>query len=260
MRYAALITLALFLAACHSAPTVPAHNNADLVWREDAIGPQCRLVTNEGPPALHSPALLIVTHSLPDDPQNDKPIARALITRRDNQPLCTLGQLTQPGATLRFNVYRDPSTTKDVPPYTLPYLFLLIRHPDGSTSRLLWESPYNGYSPYKKSEMPPNGQWISLDLTHGTYWPQTDALNFNMNDGFQTLAKYASGFRATRGVDHKQSQHYSADSPVIAIGVGSGSGIPGHFVAYIDDIQLTTPAGANYLMTFPIDSQVPRPN
>jgi len=258
MKRVMLLTVLMWGAGCQSAP-----RGAELVWCEDAVGPDCSLTNApalSGPSGSSQPALRIVTHALPDDPQCDRAIARALITRRDNKPLCTLGQLTGPGAVLRCRFYRDPATTKDVPDFTLPYLFLLIEHADGSTSRLLWESPYNGYSPYKKTAMPPNGEWITIDLLSGIYWPQTDAINFNMNDGFQTLAKYATGFRATRKVDGKQSQPYSHDSPVIAIGVGSGSGIPGHFVAYVDDIELSTPSGVRYLMTFPADSRIaPKP-
>lgn len=257
MRHLTCVAILLLLGTLGGCCTKASKGSGDhtLVWRDDAVGPECSLVAVPDAPGTQQPALQIITHSLPDDPQNEKPIARAIIARRDGMQLCTLGELTQPGAVLRFKTYRDPATSKDVPGFTLPYVFLLIAHPDGTTSRLLWESPYNGYSPYSQKP-PPTGAWITLDLINGIYWPQTDALNFNMNDGFQTLTKYASGFQATRKVDGKQSQPYAADSRVIALGVGSGSGIGGHFVAYVTDIELATPAGTRYLMTFPANSKL----
>jgi len=243
-------TLALILftiVGCAAAPE--SENPAALTWAPLEVGTGCSIEQVVGPAqktqtpgtqAEQAPrAIQFITVGQPNDPQFNQAVAKVLITRRDKQPLATLGEFTAPGAALRFTVYRDASTGDGFPNFCLLYLFLLVQHPDGTTSRLLWESPYNGYSPMKKIAVPVD-QWTTYDVAPGIFWPQTDTTNFNMGTGFQTLPKYASGFISTRK-DGKTSPPYSPTSPIIGIGVGSGPNLGGRFHAYLSKVELVTP-------------------
>lgn len=233
-----VVLLALTACASHSPQTDP----AALVWKPGTIGTGCAVELAIDKPAAGDRTLRIITQAQPNDPRFDLAVAQALIVRRDGKPIATLGEFARPGASLTFNIYRDASTGDGYPDFSLPYLFLLVQHADGSTSRLIWESPYNGYSPWKKAVVPEN-QWLKIDVLSGIYWPQTDTTNFNMHDGFQNLTKYASGFQ-TKRKDGKISPQYLNESPVIAIGVGSGPNLNGHMLAYLGAVELTIPAPA----------------
>ena len=233
------LVIALALLTLTACATTPHDDPAGLTWKPGTIGPGCSVDAVNDLPAPGERTLRLITQAQSNDPKFDNAIAQTLIVRRDGKPIATLGDITKPGAALRFNIYRDASTGGGFPDYSLPYLFLLVQHADGSTSRLLWESPYNGFSMSKKNSVPTN-QWLTIDVAPGTYWPQTDATNFNMYDGFQKLPKYAGGFRSTRK-DGKVSPPYSNDSAIIAIGIGSGANLGGHLLAYLGEVVLVIP-------------------
>ncbi|MCX5661370.1 MAG: hypothetical protein NTW19_16945 [Planctomycetota bacterium] len=226
----------------------PAKKPADLVTTRDIAGPNCSAGIVADLPAPGDHTLRIITNSYATDRLNEQAFARALLARRDGKPLGTLGQLAAPGGALRCRTFRDPSTGGGIPPYTAPYVCLILRHPDGSLSRLLWESAYNGYMGAKNPPFPV-GQWAALDLLNGIYWPQTDATNFNLGAGFQPLAKFVAGHTITRK-DGVVSPLYGPETPIVAIGIGSGSGLPGHLLAYVDDFEIKFAGGMGYLATF----------
>lgn len=233
------------LSGCQSSG--PRLRGDELVAAVEVAGPDCSGGAVADLPAPGERTLRLITKCDPADKTCEKALVRVLLGRRDGKPLGTLGQLVAPGGVLKFRAYRDPAT-QGIPPYTSPYFCLVLQHADGTRSRLLWESAYNGYMGAKNPPFPV-GQWVALDILNGIYWPQTEPVNFNMGAGFQPLSKFVAGHRITRK-DGQVSPQYGPETPVVAVGVGSGSGLPGYLLAYVDDIEIGFAGGTTYRATF----------
>lgn len=230
-----LVAMALGLVGCAG---------GTMTWRVSEAGYGCDAQVNGDQPRDGKGSLMLATRA--KDPAAWTAFAGVRLARADGKPFGTLGDLVR-GGSLTIDMFRDPNANDGVPPYTLPWVALRVRNPDGEEATLLWESAYNGYSPGKG--VVPGGVWLDdLAVHSGTFWIRYQGRNYNGGSGFQTLAKYADGHVAL--MQGQPALRLSGESRIVAVEVGSGPNIPGNLVMYVDDVRISLPHGGTYRMNF----------
>lgn len=134
----------------------------------------------------------------------------------------TLGALD----TLGFDWYRDGSSTSAA--HLAPALRLYY-DADGNAATtadqgyLIWEQVYNGTTA--------SDQWVSSDILAGNFWQRQFSPGVTIEDYDTTLAEWAAGAQPA-GADL-----LSANSAILGIEFGIGSGWAGTFSGYIDNVR-----------------------
>ncbi|MBN1287949.1 MAG: DUF11 domain-containing protein, partial [Anaerolineae bacterium] len=148
-----------------------------------------------------------------------------LIWDPTDHPDWRLGDLSN----LSFDFYRDSSsTTAD---HFIPVLRLYVYNPDTvETALLIWEGIYNGINPA------PVDLWVPQDVLGGKFWMyvpgQGTVQNFN-----STLADWISGSPVGQPGDPTPVE-IDANTLVVGINVGVGSGWGNDFLGFVDDVVI----------------------
>lgn len=135
----------------------------------------------------------------------------------------TLGNLSA----LRYDFYRASSSTTAqhfVPAFRLAYS---TNETPAKTGYLIWENVYNGGS---TATPVPTDQWIANDILNGYFWMRAFGPGRTIEKYDVTLAQWASGY--TYGT----SQPLDANTNIVGIEVGVGSGWGGAFTGYVDQV------------------------
>jgi hypothetical protein len=142
----------------------------------------------------------------------------------------TLGSIS----TLSFDWYRDGSSTN--PAAQAPAFRLLVDADGNATTTgdrvyLIWEQVYNGPNG-GDNVVPLTDQWVSSNLSNGEFWQRNFAagLSVGENDDI-TLNDWASG------ANPSGAQLLSANSAVLGLEFGIGSGWAGAFTGFIDNVS-----------------------
>jgi len=222
-------------------------DGAALTWRIVELGYDAEAGVTTDQPRDGNGSLRIRTYT--KDPGAWFAFARVAVERRDREPLGTLGQLVD-GGSLTIDLFRHPDTGEGMPDFVLPWVALRVRNADGEEAVLLWESPYNGYSPFKKEEsVVPEGVWLdNLPIHAGTFWIRYQNRNYNMGAGFKTLAEYANGHEVI--IREKASLVLSPATQVMAVEIGSGANLTGLMLGFADDLRLIFNGGETYRYNF----------
>jgi hypothetical protein len=216
-----------------------------LSWRVSDSGPECRAEISTAQKHNGKGSLELVTRSLPGDDAGMKAIIKVNIQRLDGEALCTLGELTQDRSQLLLDMMRDARSGKGLPPYSMPYVSLLMYTADQHRVELVWETAYNGYRP--ADGVYPVGTWVrDTAIDEGTFWMRTDR-NFNVSDGFQPLSAWVDGHVTT--FHEASTAPLDADTKLMAIEIGFGNGVPGYMHAYVDNLRLNVPS-KKYVLNF----------
>ncbi len=168
----------------------------------------------------------------------------------------TLGAVS----TLSFDWYRAGTSTN--PAAQAPALRLLI-DADGNANTtndlvyLVWEQVYNGPNGGDNA-VPLTDQWVSSNLANGEFWQRNFAagLSVGENDDI-TLNDWASG------ANPNGSQQLSANSAVLGLEFGIGSGWAGAFTGFVDNVSFgfgdEGPTTFNFEVRNGADNQLPEP-
>lgn len=138
----------------------------------------------------------------------------------------TLGNISA----LSYEFYRASTSTTSqhlVPAFRLAYS---TNETPAKTGYLIWENVYNGGS---TSTPVPIDQWISKDILPGNFWMRAFGPGRTIEKYDVTLAQWASGY--TYGT----SQPLDANTNIIGIEVGVGSGWGGTFRGFVDNVAIS---------------------
>jgi hypothetical protein len=246
-----LMLLGAGIAAAAGAPASPA-----LVWRPLEVGYGCEAAVTADRPREGAVSLRLRTQSAESDKGAWFAFVRVEVTRADGRPLGLLSQLVI-GGCFTVDLFRSPETGGGIPDYTLPWVALRVRNPDGEEAVLLWESAYNGWHPSGGKPVPV-GVWLDdVRIDTGIFWMKYQGRNYNAGKGFQKLSIYAGGMRAGEG--NTASLKLVPGTGVVAVEVGSGANLPGLLVAYVGDVRLRFAGGASYRYGFAPPAKAPLP-
>ena len=132
----------------------------------------------------------------------------------------TLGNISA----LSYDYLRDPATA-GVEPWLVPALRLQYLTTDLKSGYLIFEPVYNG------TRTAPTGSFVANDVLRANFWMRAFGPGRTIEQYDVTLARWASG--ATFGT----SQQLSADTNIIGIEVGVGSGWAGQFRGAVDNVS-----------------------
>lgn len=134
----------------------------------------------------------------------------------------TLGNLDA----LSYDWYRDGSSTSAA--HLQPALRIAY-DADGNAATtddrgyLIWEQVYNGATPVD--------QWVSTDAMGGYFWQRQFSPGVTVENYNTTLSQWINGPRPAG------SDALSADSAILGIEFGIGSGWSGSFNGFVDDVS-----------------------
>ncbi len=148
------------------------------------------------------------------------------------RPTSGFGKLSEV-TSLSFDWYR--SSTSSASGHFTPVIRLWVWDPQSNTSALLiWEGIYNGYP----SPIPvPTDQWIVQQTVAGNFWrvPQFVNGTFVGISGCAPSPGVYNCYVFNRGLD---DWGFSSDTVVFGIEVGLGSGWPGTYLSYADNVSI----------------------
>jgi len=104
---------------------------------------------------------------------------------------------------------------------------------DDSTGVLIWEAVYNGIS------SPPEDSWQLTDLINGNFWAFINAGpggTGTINNYNSTLADWING--TPQGQPGDPTITLSADTFIVGVNMGVGSGWNNSFVGYVDALRV----------------------
>jgi hypothetical protein len=127
---------------------------------------------------------------------------------------------------LSFEFYRDASS--DVSAALAPVVRLIVANEDGSMAYLIWEGAYNGYGGGVTEDV-----WIAEDLFEDYFWMYVIGVG-GVWDFDVTLDDWLTGNYTPSGATPIT---IDADTLVVGINVGIGSGWNGTFLGYADNIN-----------------------
>lgn len=238
--------ISFVLAVSALVPAVIRAESPALVWRPVEVGYDCSAAVTTNQPREGSGSLCLCTRASGEDLDAWLVFVRAELKRGDGQPLGSLSSLTNGSFSVDF--FRHPASGDGLPGYSLPWVGIRVRNPDGEEAVLLWESAYNGWRPRDQAEVP-EGQWLEdVRVDAGTFWMRYQGRNYNRGKGFQNLAAYAAG--AQSSYRDAPSLALGPDTQVVAVEFGSGPNLPGLMLAFIDDVRLDFPGGGTYRYNF----------
>ena len=136
----------------------------------------------------------------------------------------TLGNISNVG----YDWYRDSSST--TAQHFAPALRLAYQTSGGQTGYLIYENVYNGGS---TSTPVATDTWVDASITNANFWMRAFGPGRTIEKYDVTLAQWASGY--TYGT----SQPLDANTSIIGIEVGVGSGWGGTFSGAVDDVRLS---------------------
>ena len=246
-RIACVVASAVLGAARALSAAEPSAPAPALAWRPLEVGFGCGAEVTNDIPRDGQASLCLHTLAQPNDTDAWMTFVRVELKRADGKPLGNLKQLAD-GGSLSVDFFRHPDSGEGLPVFTLPWVGLRVRNPDGEEGVLLWESAYNGWKPGDPAGVP-EAVWLDdVRIDTGTFWMRYQGRNYNGGKGFQKLAAYADGSQATRlGAS---SLKLAPDTQVVAVEFGSGPNLPGRLLAYIDDVRLSFTNGAAYHHNF----------
>lgn len=163
----------------------------------------------------------------------------------------TLGSLN----TLSLDWYRDSSSFRSPgqPPVQTPALRLSYdADGDAATTAdrgyLVWEQTYNGAVL--------EDQWVSSDLTGANFWQRQFTPGFTVEKFDVSLAEWVAGESAGGAADI-----LSANTAILGIEFGIGSGWPGNFLGFVDNVSFRfgTEAVTNFNFELAATNGVPEP-
>lgn len=203
--------------------------------------------TNDGNGSLR----LTTDTSLPGGPGQAK--AGVLLYQSGGAALGTLGTLT--AASFDYRVAGTSTTPASGSPAFRFLLEPLSANSAGGLG-LVWERANQTGTPT------PTDQWLNDQNVIGSnlLWERSNGTNYFEQAGdYRTLADYIAGQRTLAGGPYAQNaQQLSADTPIYGVMISFGSGIPGQFTGYVDDVQLSFSNGTTYSADFAL-APVPEP-
>lgn len=137
----------------------------------------------------------------------------------------TLGSL----AALSYDWYRDGSSTN---PGTQQPALRLLYDADGDaatlddTGYLVWEAVYNGLDPVTEDA------WVTSDLIDDNFWMRTFAPGVTIEEFGISLDEWAS-----TGASSLLADVLSADTAILGLEFGIGSGWNGQFLGNVDNVS-----------------------
>lgn len=136
----------------------------------------------------------------------------------------TLGSISNVG----YDWYRASSSTTGQ--HQAPALRLAYQTESGQTGYLIYENVYNGGS---TASPVATDQWVSADATDANFWMRAFGPGRTIEQFDVTLAEWASG------VSYGTSQVLNANTSIVGIEVGVGSGWGGTFNGAVDNVRLS---------------------
>ncbi|MDB5842359.1 MAG: motif putative anchor domain protein [Herminiimonas sp.] len=133
----------------------------------------------------------------------------------------TLGNLTA----LSYDWYRDGASTAAA---HLQPAYRLVYDTDGNAATttdqgyLIWEQVYNGTTL--------SNQWVSSNILDGNFWQRQFSPGFTVENFGTTLAEWTNGPRPGN------ADQLSANTAILGIEFGIGSGWNGTFTGFVDNV------------------------
>jgi hypothetical protein len=161
----------------------------------------------------------------------------------------TLGNLS----VLSYDWYRSGTSTN---PGAQQPAFRLAYDADGNSAStsdqgyLIWEATYNGGGPAVTTN-----QWVSSDMLGGNFWLRQFSPGFTVENYETNLNEWMNGPRPAG------SDVLSADTAILGIEFGIGSGWNGVFDGYVDNptFRFGTEAVSTFNFEFRAPNAVPEP-
>lgn len=135
----------------------------------------------------------------------------------------TLGNISDVG----YDWYRASSSTTGQ--HQAPALRLAYQTEGGQTGYLIYENVYNGGS---IASPVATDQWVDADATNANFWMRAFVPGRTIEQYDVTLAEWAAG------AQYGSSQLLNANTSIVGIEVGVGSGWGGTFDGAVDDVRL----------------------
>jgi len=153
----------------------------------------------------------------------------------------TLGTI----GTLGYDWYRDAAGVTAGNQHLMPAFRLAYLTADNRFGYLIYEDVYNGGS---TSRAVPTGSWQVTDLSSANFW-QRDVTGGATIEAYDfTLAEWRDG--AVFDTATRRSTRLGADTSIVGIEVGVGSGFGGTFRGAVDNISVSFGAGNSVTANF----------
>lgn len=164
----------------------------------------------------------------------------------------TLGNLNA----LSFDWYRNGTSTAA----GLQPAFRLAYDADGDSATtadrgyLIWEQVYNPNVAAVVSD-----QWVSSNILGGNFWQRQFSPGFTVEDYGTTLVQWANGYLPT--VNNPNPDQLSANTAILGIEFGIGSGWNGTFTGFVDNVAFgfQNQGVTRFNFEAPASAEVPEP-